>query len=505
MQNPPYRKFLKHADAEAIRKTNKALGYSDDYFYLPVDEEVRRFASAPKEEIERRLPAIGTHPDEVVPVLALRLLPRAHEQLGAIALARALREAEEDGYVWTPLLDALAANHAWPSFVHDTELPGGLMLDKFPITASAQLAKLEDWIRDQKDPSVFDDLLQFQAYQVEVVLAQHATCLSEAQVIRILFNPDAAKFLASNADVAAAHADFMLRAIVTRAEDKRITWEAARDLIGQLSLVATFSSESYALLLDIVKRKGVDPEARYLLLDFLIKNPTSPEDVLREVWEQLPYSYMAPQRIHILKHPNASIEFWNWASSNNPSYFAFFSASALIKAGLREEQQLFLYDLIRANEPGRVVQAMIDTFLNHQDTGLEVLRRIARDYSRVSIRERLAKRSEARMDSEIADILASSTSSSVLRPLIESVDTDAQAFVKAYHKVAEQYPTIAHNALKQRILKDPCPVPREWLEPLLRDSDSEVRLAAIAALGIATTPRTRTPRSRKEGGLRPSS
>lgn len=498
MSHLPYRRTPIRADNEAIRRANEALGRSAESRYLPVDEEARRIAAGGLTELSTYGELLATHPDEAVPMLAARITGfRSMQVFSEVALARALRDAEASGHVWTPLLDVLATTAAWPISIH-TEEGKRWWGDRRVPRPSEQAGKLAEWIAAQENPEALDDLFDFHAEEILHVIAAHASCLSEGQVRKLLTNRVATNHLVRNKKAATPHVDLIVLTLISQAEQFKKWWDVT-ELLQKLARSVRFPKVAISRILSIVTQDG---DGSFPAFNLLINIDSTPEDVLRILWGYASQKRLMQEQYKILTHPQASMQFWEWAYTEQRSSFPF-PAYLVRNRDLSIEQQLFLYDRAHEDQSKQIVDGLVDAFLDNLTTSIEILRRIANDYSHSSIRLRLAQIPKARKDAEVAGILASSNAKDVIWELVSNADTHSEAFIRAWEKARRLNASRAQSLLGRRMKLNPCPVPADWLIPFLNDSDPQVREAAITwlghAKGITSSGRgwsTRRPKSR---------
>lgn len=189
---------------------------------IPFRIELRTQASLAEQDIEqiikpvaKRAPAranldrLLAHPDERV---AIKLMNTAWstmwkgETIDYVCdqlIRRGLREADDEGVIWTPLLDYLADNHLWND---------PLRILKTRSQASSQeqqthefygptdrIERLVPWIEQQTSPKPLLCLLQFSFRAIHRLVARHARALSPELIEKLLLHePKSAPLLAQN-------------------------------------------------------------------------------------------------------------------------------------------------------------------------------------------------------------------------------------------------------------------------------------------------------------------
>lgn len=108
-------------------------------------------------------------------------------------LTRVLREADEEGVLWTPVLDILSDTAAW-TFAADHGPRLG-----FPVPTFQKRAELLiSWVSEVTDPEALFGLLDFRADAVHAIVAGHARAMSADIVRRLHPTPAIAQRLVQN-------------------------------------------------------------------------------------------------------------------------------------------------------------------------------------------------------------------------------------------------------------------------------------------------------------------
>lgn len=198
----PFRTILRVWDTSEMDPQGIRNDSSPEKFkHIPV-EKALHLARTTKNISDKRLDFFIHHPDERVPI-ALTENPERDRGWGwarrkgraqRMLYERAIRDADIENVVWTPLLDALASNNVWPSKPYYVQKGSAGDIQ----TASARARALVPWIEQQTDPGAFEDLWEFRYKQIRECVARHARCLNAAWIHRILQDVDLISDLADN-------------------------------------------------------------------------------------------------------------------------------------------------------------------------------------------------------------------------------------------------------------------------------------------------------------------
>lgn len=185
MKSPPYRRNFRNSQDVSDELSRQVL--------LKVTAGTKSYSrKRNKEDRDIDSDAWSTHSSELVRWLFVR--HESHYGLGSSdremvvqLISRALEEAEAEEVVWTPLLDVLVEQRYWAARVdnyaatYEAYKNGELKLA--PID---QAEKLAGWVKEQKKPESFLELMSFSAGEIKEVIGRHATCLDVDTIEQLL-------------------------------------------------------------------------------------------------------------------------------------------------------------------------------------------------------------------------------------------------------------------------------------------------------------------------------
>lgn len=236
-------------------------------------------------------------------------------------IARALRDADAEGVVWTPLLDALADSMAWIAIIAHRQKTE----PKIP-SAIDRAEQLIPWISGVDDPAMLYSLLKYRSEALHQVLAGHVRVFDSTLLSGIPLSGPIIEQLSQNPAID----DQSRNALVERVYE---TWKTA---IGdgfrpdglmvfehfgerQADIVVMFLDRGFSLpssarahAFDLVRNNEILKRSDRAL-DFLIRDQSTPGDLL----DQLPLDLKAGNfLVRVMVHPNCSDALWNRLSAN---------------------------------------------------------------------------------------------------------------------------------------------------------------------------------------------
>lgn len=174
----PVRFAVRTASAYGLALENRRRRRNGEAKVLAAPSEIRQMRRLRGEwGSDEQCDAWVWHPDERVPIAALRLGVLDHDAERSL-LIRAARDAARERVCWTPLLDAL------PSFRLCSSLRGWYeRLERGLARLAVALRATEGSVSGQ--PAAVDALLRFRSDHISKVVAQHAPALGAAHVRRL--------------------------------------------------------------------------------------------------------------------------------------------------------------------------------------------------------------------------------------------------------------------------------------------------------------------------------
>lgn len=410
----PFRTQFRTTTDLEIEQLNRRYNLKGSRAYLPTASAIDKARSS-KSMVPARLEALLEHPDERVPAALIdnsiavqSTSPNRFgvegSQLRYLLYQRAIRDAESEGVVWTPVLDKLAAESLWPTADYSSygrTRFSILQATKPLVSAAAQVEKLIPWIREQRDPGRLRSLLHFAYEGVLETVARYATCLDEALIDDLLQrSPHLGYHLAANPSLTKAQVDHLVRWAIAKLDDP--------------SAIRRHRTRSTTSLPRHARDMLLELHEHGWLLD-----RTAREELLRIAQNQpVP---KAPRKLDDSERIEASQA----------------AKSVLLGLGddLEPEILLRLYDAFKtdADDVRRIVA--------HPAATLEIRRHIVSECGFYQVRDYLSQSPELRNDPVIRAALVRSSAPSVLLRLCE--DAEPSEFRRLFRKLARRDPLSA--------------------------------------------------------------
>lgn len=235
----PFRLFLKHVPPsnEAEARERLALLRELSRNHMPSQEAQERILALQDEELlwhllQRSGVVFGSY-------------GRPEEGMLKRIVTRALTDLNQDGVLWTPLIDWLAQAYAISRVNRQRTLPGSPRQPP-PFPSETELAeRLVPWLESASDPTAIEDLVEFRAAVVLSLTARHARAISRNAFERLRdTNYTVRCELAKNPQLDTAW----------RAELATSAWEEYRSSVSRKR--ATWEASQATLVLGALARHG---------------------------------------------------------------------------------------------------------------------------------------------------------------------------------------------------------------------------------------------------------
>lgn len=405
-------------------------------------------------------------------------------------LERALRDADAEGAVWTPVLDALAGSDAWYAILEDGHVPRSETLP----SAYTRAALLAPWIAKTRDTEAIMNLLEFRAEEIHAVVAEHAPVLDRDIVARLVLTPPIVGriFAARTVDETLGSAlidrayrmweKLVLENDKTPSGMKNPEDATVRSLLLRgISFPEPLRSEVLAFARNASRR----PKDRQTAAYFLVLDRNTPADLLVEL-ERL----VDPDaRKDILAHPHCPIELWNRLVSNVYDLIA-----ALGRHQFTAEKVSLVFELYRRSNDARLLKGLL-----WQENGtIEIWRAgIAHGNREGDLHAHavLALNARARQHPEIRAALLTSSSAAVLLALLE--DRRPEEFELLMLGLLRARPDSAFALLEKGTIPIGTPFPHTLIKTLLDSPDNRHRLLGITLVSRFDPPRKTTGPQRR--------
>lgn len=467
----PFRTAPRTVHDREIEQANEAEQLSGTRAYPSAERGIER-ASQAKSAVWDRLLSWALHPDERVAIALLKnpeqpWSRRNSTKLGIHVYARAMREANEEGRVWTPLLDALAVSGLWPGSIqwqraeeedwlphHDGSLPD--WEGPFP-----RMRGVVPWRDEQTDPRALEPLLHYD-FEFAGVIAAEAAIVDDRLIERIIENePQHAESLIQNPAVTQEQIHDIIRWAVDLLEEKG----------GQVYKVHT-------------ERRGRRREE--LFGKVAMNLITLPRYKRRD---SLPYPRESIDKLVELTTAHGTYGLWNWTS-----FYAFYSLMHLEPTIEPEDVHATVEMALQGKHAARAVAANAKA---SADTWYEILSddRRTRD---PKIRERLLRNPEALRDPRVRDIMRASQIKGIKAALLKTAE--GREFRKRFYYMVRRNMKKAYRLLRDNHDEFVEKLKPKDLIPLLQADNMEIRTYAITTLGELDSKRAEWVEKRQAEG-----
>jgi len=403
-------------------------------------------------------------------------------------LSRALRDADSEGVVWTPLLDAIADSDAWERIV--------TIRDSIRVSIPSALERAErlvPWISSTRDPELLRGLLRYRSRVIHMVLARHVCVQDLDLLLSIPLTPGVCEQFAQNPALDAgsrealiAHAYDAWRKVVD--PGFRLGSNVTLDRLGepQAGIVRAFLCNGFSLpsaarkhAFDIIVNKKVLSKPEHAL-EFLLLDKTTPVEYL----EQLPPEMANRYADQILLHPNCSDGLWQRMAAKNQIALE----SVLLKQQFSADRVAFAYKLAldSKNVPNQnLLYAVLRQHAGTSEMWLESLGLASTTDSRAlrsHILTALAENQRARQHPEVRKALLEHGTPAILRLLLEDGRPEEfeDLLVRLYRAISG--PAVAISFLREHKVPPGTPFPMKLMKLLLNSQDSDHRLLAITLI-----------------------
>lgn len=430
----PFRLNVKEVSDEEIRRINEERGLKRARRFLP-SFSAKQMAVQAASAVRSRLRSWLLHPSEDV---IHHIVDRSHPEFLAkkdetffkdLLYQRAVSDAEEEGVVWTPLLDSMASGWAWtgdPFYKHTWHPPtyqgrGWAFAEKDvenprDFEYSHQRAdRLIPWIKKQTDTKEVAKLVEFEFKHILELVAVHAQVV-DLELVRALIEKHAhtSEIFVKNQVVSGELLDWIEE------------W-------GQNSLVGGRSGPEGAMngyqaqnaLVALEERVGnVKPEVRRAIIDKLSEK----DSLSKNRWER--------------GYPS-------WSDSKKSTCFA----TLMRLEKITPEEILDIYEAVRENSN------YVEQVVKHPAADASLFKVVAQEISNIGVRNALVERGAALDTEEVVDVLRTSTSPQVLYPQLEGADK--KEFRRLFRNIVKKDFAMAGKLLADEAFEDR----RDWLRP----------------------------------------
>lgn len=265
---------------------------------------------------------VGLLRDESPDLYNVGAFPSAFSRLRLVAklIDRAIRDADAEGVIWTPILDVLAETQSW----FDITAQRQHLQDVAVPTPKERAQRLVPWISNATDPAALRGLARFRSSVILTLLAQHAPVFDEETLSSLPHFPWLANVLVTNPAFDAKAAQFLIRRAYeawkeSQAEATNPHSVNQHDLVQwRGNFLLMLLKEGHPLppdiradILDLIQQRPSD--GALWLTQFLLSDPSTPMEILRQV----PDSLLDAVASSALAHPNCPPETWERLANNN--------------------------------------------------------------------------------------------------------------------------------------------------------------------------------------------
>lgn len=491
----PFRTEFRHATPADIARCNAEQERRGDAAYRDVLAELTQIVERTGEgESEMEFERWASHPDERVPA-ALIGQGGQHLELSwhvrRLLLDRAWTDAQDEGVLWTPLLDMLSSHAVWPQA--RVSMPG-FSLPKSDYEYRVGLMTVDDaleafapWLAEDASAQDVRALLRFRDSRLWPVLARHARELDDEMFRIVLEHGSTVKEAVNNERLVRERFPGFMDFMEARLTDEDVSISAVEQERVLAELIDTAGGERFSR--DIEPRLlqlAAGSRYRSVAKNLLTEDERTTTDTLRQMLEDTRYESEA---LPILKHPHATPALWcEYFQREDTGDMAVRCA----KNSLTSEDRLDAV-LEARPEDRNVVEALV----GNPSTSLATLEKITESVSIFSIRLAIAEREDARRHAPIRDDLARrTTSAQLLTVLADDPEVPGDAFRDIFRQLANADASAAAAVLGRRMKREPVRLPPSSLVPLLSSDDGAVREVGLRAMGTERTAETDRVRTR---------
>lgn len=390
----PYRTELRTLIDEEVREINKQEGHAGARKYSNPDTAIgkaRTAKSANRDNFESYI----YHPDERVPIALLDntnspnpLYERYGESYNRLP-KRAVEEAQQEGVLWTPLLDRLSSDSRFGQAMSRS-------------SSHVVIEKLLEWVRTRTSVEDLRGLFRFQSEHLMTQIGENLPFMTPELFELSTKSPWTLVGLARNEQVLDTDLARRLRlwALKTlRKSSSRTGYTSVEYKVNSHARIAGHVINGL-----LVSGQGVDDRLYRRLFGLMTRTIPESEEVT-----ELP-------SIHYSQH---SGRYSTWAAV----------AKALTFGGrtVPVQVQQELYSRVQKSPEH------IKEIISSAHTALETKRHIAKDSSIFSVREALMKDPASMEDEEIRDVLHGSTSKKAILALLK--DAEGSEYVDLFTKL----------------------------------------------------------------------
>lgn len=406
---------------------------------------------------------------------------RGWTPLAARLIARAIRDADHEGVLWTPVLDTLAGSPAWRAVV-GMETPDGTMT--IP-SADERTAPLASMIAGCDDSALVRRLLDFRAEIIHRLVAEHASALDSTLVSALHLTPDIIERICQTRPLDSAVAAIL----VERAYHlwKETFQEACSRGVGIFLKEADtlrrlladghpFSSAIRKDLLDLIRTiSGVALFGpRNVAAELLLSDRSLPAEVLVELSQ---FDLSRPTFARIMAHPNCPDELWRKLAADTVNL-----ETVIQMFQMPPDKVADVYSRYRqlGHDSPKLLEGLIQQENSTSDIWLFALAK-RNEADRPLFLSALSSSPRARQHPEVRKALLKSSSIEVILNLLK--DQRPDEFEPLILKLLRSSrPEHAFAILAERKIPPGTPVPRKLLKLLLKSDNQHRRLLGITLL-----------------------
>lgn len=414
-------------------------------------------------------------PDAKPGVFPIR--PKREPQYADRLIARALRDADAEGAVWTPVLDALAGSMAWETIAENEVAFDGRILP----SEYERARMLASWVSSTTDPVALRSLLQFRAEAIHYVVADCARILDAELANDLILTPEIAERVATNSTLSPDAARILIerayrmwRAVVDNGKNLISPTEDGKRRILQTLLRNGFSLPAGVVdeIMDLARTS----------IDFIVRENaglilTSDRSLSAERLEELSQRAGPQCAAGIVVHPNCPEELWK-RLVNEPVAFE----STRVATQLPPDRVAYIYEAWKHSSwPVAILQGLLRQQHSTPEIWKEALAHAQKDpQNRPKLLRALADQPRARQDDEIRAVLRETGMPEVIAMLL--ADRQPDEFEPLMLHLLGFDPEFALDLLDRSGVPPGTPFPHKLATRLLESGNDRARLLGITLI-----------------------
>lgn len=445
-----------------------------------ISSKLTELLNAAHHERQEEMEKLAESPDERIRVT---LLSVKKDRLRGGILSRmyvqAKQEAEEEGVLWNPVLDALAGA-GWPG--SKGILMPGVKRDRerqprVPAIEK-ELEPMAEWIAKQTDADMIDRMMDTRSWDLVEKVAERAQVMNPELLDEMVEHSRLRAKIVENDTLVRKNVPSILKKLVDLSEKARDSIRSDSIFKGIRDILTKYPGQADEDFYYLLKEKAeAGRDAAYKYQQLLLNVPETPKEILIEYLTRANY---VSSEVAIMLHPSFPYdEFLKRVEEKTPEKRGEL-IQALVSSNHEFSEEIFeeLYKM------GKDEEVVVQAFIKSRHTPSSILVKIVEDTSSYKVKLEIAQRERTGRAPEVTEALVQSNSKAVLNELVRDPELHGESFRTAVEKLIKLDKTGAAEALQIRLRgNQPVALDPAILTPLLKSKNSSWRRAALFALG----------------------